>query len=267
MYIEPMKQLRLASGPAHVRVRLHTAIASRIGFLIVQGKLAPGSTLPNETSLGAEFGVSRTALREAIKVPAAKGLVEVRRKTGTRVNAHADWNMLDPEVLGWMFSGEGIPAGLSDLIEVRMLIEPASARMAASKASAKDVEDIRLGLEGMEASIGNLPSSVDADLSFHMAILEATHNAFMRPFGALIEAALRGSFRLTSSNADLYRLTLPLHRKVLEAIVARDGAKAEAAMKSVLTQTARDIEEQTKALHAAQKKSTTSKRKPHRNLR
>ena len=260
-----MRQSGFLTHPAPVRVSLHTAVASRIGSLIVQGKLAPGSTLPNETSLGTQFGVSRTALREAIKVLASKGLVEVRRKTGTRVNAQASWNMLDPEVLTWMFSGDQVASGLADLMEVRMLVEPAAARMAAIRATRKDVEDIRSDLEGMEGSTGDLPSSVEADLGFHMAILEATHNAFMRPFGALIEAALRGSFQLTSSNADLYRLTLPLHRRVLETIEHEDGAKAERAMTELLMQTMRDIDEQTKKSAPGKKRVTSSKRKPHRS--
>lgn len=260
MYTSVVKQFKLAIAPAMVRMSLHSAVAARIGSLIVQGKLSPGSVLPNETALGAEFGVSRTALREAIKVLASKGLVEVRRKTGTRVNLNSQWNMLDPEVLTWMFSGDGIPTGLLDLIEVRMLIEPAAARMAASRATAKDLETIRKALEGMEGSTGDLPSSVESDLGFHMAVLEATQNAFMRPFGAIIQAALRGSFRLTSSNADLYRLTLPLHRKIFDAIEAQNPKKAEAAMQALLTQTLQDIDKQTIAMREGRKKSGSPKK-------
>ena len=233
-------------------------MACRIGFLIVQGKLSPGSVLPNEASLGEQFGVSRTALREAIKVLASKGLVEVRRKTGTRVNARTQWNMLDPEVLSWMFSGEGAPPELGDLMEVRMLIEPAAARIAAGRATPKDLDEIREYLEGMEASTGDVRSSVESDLGFHMAILKATHNAFMRPFGALIQAALRGSFGLTSSNPELYRLTLPLHRKVMEAIQAQNAKKAEAAMERLLKQTSHDIDMQTKSIEQ-ERKSTSAK--------
>jgi DNA-binding FadR family transcriptional regulator len=173
--------------------------------------------------------------------------------------------MLDPEVLDWMFSGERVMSGLTDLMEVRMLVEPAGARMATIRATPEDLDDIRSNLEGMEGSTGNLPSSVEADLGFHMAILEATHNAFMRPFGALIQAALRGSFQLTSSNADLYRLTLPLHRKVLEAVEHQDGDKAEVAMATLLAQTMRDIDEQTKATPPGKKKATTSRRTLHRS--
>jgi DNA-binding FadR family transcriptional regulator len=244
-------------------VNLHSAVASHIGCLIVQGKIPPGSVLPNEASLATQFGVSRTALREAIKVLASKGLIEVRRKTGTRVNAHAKWSMLDPEVLAWMFSGEDVPTGLADLMEVRILVEPAAARMAAQRARPEDLEEISEACEEMEAATGDLPSSVESDVRFHMAVLEATHNAFMRPFGALIQAALRGSFRLTSSDTDLYRLTLPRHRKVLNAIESRDEHGAEAEMRALLTQTLRDIDDQTR-VRQGPKKTRKAKRTPHR---
>ena len=216
--------------------------------------------MPNEAFLGTQFGVSRTVLREAIKVLASKGLIEVRRKTGTRVNAHGQWNMLDPEVLNWMFSGEGIPAGLADLMEIRMLVEPAAARMAALRSTPEDLRGIRNALLSMESATGDLPSSVESDLRFHMAILQATHNAFMRPFGALIGAALRGSFRLTSSNTDLYDLTLHLHRKVLDAIEAQNDAQAESAMNALLKQTLRDIDEQTRVIRDGRKRSSSTKR-------
>ena len=243
-----------------MRPNLYREVATQIGSLIVQGKVHPGSVLPNEAALGAQFGVSRTALREAVKVLAAKGLIEVRRKTGTRVNQRLSWNMLDPEILAWMFAGDGMPQALSDLMEVRMLVEPAAARMAADRADSEDLREIREAMKGMEVATGNLPSSVDSDLRFHMAVLKATHNAFMRPFGALIQAALRGSFHLTSSNENLYKLTLPLHRKVLAAIETGDSAKAESAMRTLLTQTMRDIEAQRKAMRIPRFRSTGSRR-------
>jgi len=228
------------------RLTLHHAVAGRIGSLIAQGRIRPGSVLPNEPSLGTEFGVSRTALREAIKVLASKGLVEVRRKTGTRVRPQAEWNMLDPEVLTWLFSGTGVPAGLTDLLEVRKVVEPAAARMAALRATSEDLLEIREAYMGMESAVGDLPSSIESDLRFHLAVLAATHNAFMRPFGALIQAALRASFRLTSSNPTLYRKTLTLHRAVVDAIEAGNNDRSEAMMLAVLAQTSRDIATQTK---------------------
>lgn len=266
VYSSLVKLTRLATrARPQLRIALHSTVASHIGCQIVQGKIPSGSILPNEASLGTQFGVSRTALREAIKVLASKGLIEVRRKTGTRVSTPSKWSMLDPDVLAWMFSGKDIPPGLADLMEVRMLVEPAAARMAAQRACPEDLKEISEACEEMEAATGDLPSSVESDLRFHMAVLEATHNAFMRPFGALIQAALRGSFRVTSSDTKLYRLTLPRHRKVLNAIESRDEHSAEAEMRALLTQTLRDIDDQTRAVRKGrQKKATQAKRTSHR---
>jgi DNA-binding FadR family transcriptional regulator len=228
-------------------MNLHLQIARHIGSLIAQGTLKPESVLPTESLLGDQFGVSRTVLREAIKVLASKGLVEVRRKTGTRVRPRTHWNMLDPEILTWSFSGAGMHAGLTDLLEVRKIIEPAAARIAAQRATSENLAEIRSAYLGMAAALEDLPSSIESDVRFHLAVLMATHNAFMRPFGALIETALRASFRLTSSNNKLYRRILPLHRAVADAIEAGDGDAAETAMQAVLAQTSRDVVTQVKA--------------------
>lgn len=246
-------KIKWKSGPAVSlpRVNLHHEVAGRIGSLIAQGAILPGAVMPNEGLLGTELGVSRTALREAIKVLASKGLVEVRRKTGTRVRPRAEWNMLDPEVLSWLFSGTGIPPGLTDLLEVRKVVEPAAARMASERATASDLLEIREAYLGMERATDDLASSVESDLRFHLAVLEATHNVFMKPFGALIQAALRASFRLTNSNNSLYRKSLTRHRAVVDAIEARDRDKSEKAMLAVLSQTSRDIAAQKRAASAA----------------
>jgi len=227
------------------RSNLHNQIAKKIGSLITQGTIEPGAVLPNEDSLSAKFGVSRTALREAVKVLASKGLIEVRRKIGTRVKPRSEWNLLDPDVLSWVFSGNEIAPVLRDLMEVRKTIEPAAARMAANHATDGDVERIAAAFTEMEVAINDLPSSVEPDLKFHLTILSATHNMFMKPFGALIQTALRTSFSLTSSNSVAYERTLALHRAVLDAIRLRDGEGAAGAMNTVLAQTSADIDSAT----------------------
>jgi len=239
---------RQSPSTARPRLSLHHEVAGRIGSLIAMGRIKPGTVLPNETALGSEFGVSRTALREAIKVLSAKGLVEVRRKTGTRVRPIDEWNMFDPEVLGWLYPDSEIPPDLTDLMAVREVVEPAAAGMAATHATGEDLARIRRAYVEMEGATGDLPESVESDLRFHLAVLEATHNIFMKPFGALIQTALRCSFRITNSNSDLYGKSLVRHRAVLEAIEARDAGGSENAMRDVLVNTTRDIATQTKAL-------------------
>jgi DNA-binding FadR family transcriptional regulator len=239
--LKPVAARKRLPAPAFERT-LHVQVARAIGLQILEGKLAPGVVLPNEADFGMQLGVSRTALREAVKVLAAKGLVEVRRKTGTRVRPQHDWNALDPDVLHWLFSGKGFAVGIPDLLELRLIIEPAGARLAAQRATAENLADIESALQGMEKAVEDSASSVESDLKFHLAILEATHNTFMRPFGALIQEALRASFKLTNRDRAAFEKSLGRHRSVFEAI--RDGAPeaAEIAMRAVLNHTSEDIE-------------------------
>jgi DNA-binding FadR family transcriptional regulator len=228
---------------------LHNLIAQEIGLRIVRGDLLPGEVLPNENILGAQFGVSRTALREAIKVLSVRGLVEVRRKTGTRVCATRHWHVLDPEVLSWQFSGPGIQDLLTDLLELRLLIEPAAARLAATRSTSDDRIEIRQALEKMENTLGSSESAIESDLQFHLAILEATHNSFLRPFGALVQTALRASFRLTSANEAAYKRSLGRHRAVMEAIELHKPDLAEETMRLVLGQMQVDIKKAVQQQH------------------
>jgi DNA-binding FadR family transcriptional regulator len=221
---------------------LDVQVAREIGVRILAGELPVGSVLPNESLLGLDLGVSRTVLREAIKVLEAKGLVEVRRKTGTRIRPRSDWNALDPDILRWLFAGPGFIPGISDLLELRLIIEPAGAHRAAARRTAADLQEISNALHGMEATRENAEATVDADLRFHLAILEATHNAFMRPFGALIQEALCASFRLTNKDRHAYECSIERHRAVYLAIEARNPEAAKEAMRVVLNKTSEDIQ-------------------------
>jgi DNA-binding FadR family transcriptional regulator len=220
---------------------LHSQVANRLGARIVSGALDAGDPLPNEAALGEEFGVSRTVVREAIKVLAAKELLEVRPKTGTRIRPRLHWNVLDPDVLRWQFSGPGAAAGLEDLLEVRLVVEPAGARMAADRATPEEVADIERACSEMEATTGDLEASIDPDLRFHLAVLAASHNVFMKPFGALIQAALRSSFRLTSVDHAAYVRSVRQHRQVLDAVRTGDPGGAEDAMRRLLESTSDDV--------------------------
>lgn len=257
---------KLRSVALRPTASLHRQIAEQLGISILTGKILPGEVLPTETALGTSLNVSRTAVREAIKVLTSKGLVEVRRKTGTRVRPQRDWNALDPDIISWQFSGSGLPAAIMDLLELRHIIEPVSARMAAERATSDDVAGIDAAFSNMEKAIGKTAASVEADLQFHLAILESTHNSFMRPFGALIQAALRASFRLTNQDAAAYQLSLVKHRAVLAAIRDQSPKRAEAAMHAVLDGTQQDIQqaiEHQKARFATRKprKTATKPRK------
>lgn len=234
---------KIRIGGAGRKTNLHGQIAEHLGISILSGKITPGEVLPTEAGLGASLQVSRTAIREAIKVLTSKGLVEVRRKTGTRVRPKKDWNALDPDVLAWQFSGGSLPAAIMDLLELREVIEPMCARMAAERATTEEIAEIERALLEMERSVGKTTASVEADLLFHLTILEATHNSFMRPFGALIQAALRASFRQTNRDTAAYQQTLLKHRMVLTAIKGKNPGAAQDAMRAVLHGARHDIQQ------------------------
>lgn len=236
--------LSISKNPSHSRKGLHHFVAAQLGTQIANGTLEPNLVLPNENALCEKLGVSRTVLRESIKVLASKGLVDVRRKTGTRVRPASDWSMLDAEVLAWIFAGVPNPTTLGHLLEFRKMIEPVAARIASESATPQEVMKIEVAYRKMEEVADKVAPSVEADLSFHLAILEATHNPFVRSFGALIRSALQASFRYTSSNHALYLQSLKLHGAVIAAIKDRDGVVAEQAMYAMLAQTALDITEQ-----------------------
>lgn len=247
MYSGTVKTSGPARNPAaHRRTAgsLHHYVASGLGIQIMRGKLVVGTILPNEADLCTKFSVSRTAVREGMKVLVSKGLVEVRRKTGTRVLDRSEWNMLDPEVLAWLLAKRVQPEDLVHLLDMRMMVEPAAARIAAERGSDEELGRISACYREMEAVADSIAESIEADLSFHLAILSATHNPFLRSFGALLKSVLRASFRFTTSNHDLYVQSLSRHQKVAEQIAARNLSGAEQAMVVVLRATYADISQQ-----------------------
>lgn len=225
---------------AHSHRGLLGHVANEIGVRIVTGRLPPGSVLPNEAALGAEFAVSRTVLREAMKVLGAKGLVEARPRTGTRVLPRNRWNLLDPDVLAWQVAGRSGRRFAEDLLEVRRIIEPAAAALAAERARPEDLAAIADAFRGMEKAGDDVKASIEPDIRFHTSILSATGNDLLLPLGALIGTALAAHFRLTALRPGAQGESLPWHWAVLDAIRCGDAAGASAAMRYLLGRTQHD---------------------------
>ncbi len=176
--------------------RLHGYVAHRLAVSIIGGETPPGSVLPNEEQASSAFGVSRTAYREAIRMLAAKGLVEAQPKTGTRVAQRSRWNLLDPDVLGWHFEVEPSPTFISSLFELRLIVEPAAAAMAAERRDDGDIADLADALSRFAALGTTRPEGLEADLAFHTAILRATRNEPLTALSSVINAALHWSVRI-----------------------------------------------------------------------
>ena len=221
---------------------LHGQVVHTIGRRILSGAIRPGELLPADPALRA----SRTVLREAIKVLAAKGLVESRPKTGTRVRPPESWNLLDPDVLAWQQEGMPQPAFLRKLTEVRFIIEPAAAERAALRARPAALAALDAAFQEMDAALARSPVDYEsfdqADIRFHRAILQACDNDVLEQMSAMVYSALLVSFHATSRLPGRARASLPRHRAILEAIRRHQPRRAGAAMRRLVETTADAIE-------------------------
>jgi DNA-binding FadR family transcriptional regulator len=230
----------LAPWPSTSSIR--DRVASRLAQQILSGHYPQGALLPTEAELSAEFKVSRTALREAVRTLAAKGLVETRQRAGTRVRASEDWNRLDIDVLHWMGEIEPDLTFVRGLTEARQIIEPAAAAMAAQRATGRDLAAIEEAYDAMcAAKLTELDACAKADVAFHVAILRASYNPVLANLGNVIGAALMNAFRLTTSASISYQKTLAAHGEVLEAIRMRDATGARGRMEALLGIATQDL--------------------------
>jgi len=221
---------------------VHDFLANQLGTAIVRGAFPPGSLLPSEVTLRERFGVSRTALREAFRALSAKGLIVSRTKIGTRVRPKADWNMLDPDVLAWHLQITPTDDFVTHLFQLREMVEPSAAALAASSRSNDDLARITAAYADMERYKDGSGDLIGADLEFHQAILEATGNHFIGALGGLIHAALICSFELGwQGSATMQDDRMLQHRAVLDAIRDAEPDRAHSRMEVLLRESIDDV--------------------------
>ena len=214
-----------------------------LGEAIIAGQYPVGSSMPPEPVLCEELGVSRTVIREAVKSLIAKGLVTTGPKVGTRVQPSDAWNWFDPDVIIWQ-SKAGLTADfLRDLQDLRRVVEPAAVRLAAERASAQDIAEIEVAYEGMRKAVEEGGDYVKHDLRFHQGLLKACKNRMLVQMSKALSALLRTSFEISTTRADGPRQSLPLHRAVLDAVIARNPARAEKAIVVLIDGAHEDIEQ------------------------
>jgi DNA-binding FadR family transcriptional regulator len=206
---------------------------------ILTGQLSEGATL-DITALQTEFAVSLTVLREALRVLAAKGMVDARPKRGTFVRPRADWSLLDGDVLRWQFARQVRPSLFEDLHELRSIVEPGAASLAAARATDDDLAALDAALADMAAAGADPAAAVAADLAFHRALLAATHNELLLRMEILIETGLAERDRMVHG-AGGPRDPVPSHRAVVEAIRRHNPAQAAKAMGKLLDQAIEDV--------------------------
>lgn len=215
---------------------LHGQVVKALGHGVLGGTYPAGELLPNEEDLCRTLDVSRTVLREAIKVLAAKGLLESRPRVGTWVRPESTWNMLDPDVLSWRCATGPDAQFLRHLSEVREIIEPAAAALAARSRSPEQLAALEAAFAAME-NAADVNQWVEADLAFHHAVLQATNNPLLVPLAAIIGSALKSLLKISARRADGFSDALPDHRKVLDAIRMGDAQRALHRMAVMLSDT------------------------------
>ena len=238
------------------RLRLHGTIAQDLGSQIVTGQLKPGTVLDNEVEASERLKVSRTAYREAVRILAAKGLVEARPKVGTRVSALHRWHLLDPDVLGWIFAGEPDPQLIEGLFELRRIVEPAAAGLAATRRTTADLKVMERALESMtKYSLAN-DAGRAGDQEFHAALLSASANPFLESLTSSIAAAVARTTLFKQRHQPLMRDPVPDHISVYEAVRDRKAKRAEQAMARLIDLALRDTT-QARELRRARRGATT----------
>jgi GntR family galactonate operon transcriptional repressor len=220
---------------------LHGQTVEVIGRRILSGEIAEGETI-DVPALEAELDVSLTVVREALRVLGAKGLVDARQKRGTFVRPREHWHLLDADIIRWQFAGRADPAFLENLAEVRSIIEPAGARLAAMRRTPADLDALRTALEDM-ATAAEPADAVAADLRFHKTLLTATHNELLERMEVVMATGLAERDRLVhgvehDSEPDDHVLS---HAAVLDAVSAADPAAAEIAMRKLLDKARADL--------------------------
>ncbi|MFT4090155.1 MAG: FadR/GntR family transcriptional regulator [Asticcacaulis sp.] len=247
--VQPLRRQSKASPPAgaqsfglNFQGRLHGALAHRLGVDILKGVYQPGEVLPNEIDSSATLDISRSAYREAIRILAAKGMVESRPKAGTRVTDRKRWNLLDPEVLGWMFETEPSDDFVKGLFELRLITEPAAAELAALRRSEAHLKIMGKALDDMETYTLATEAGRKADLDFHDALMNATANEALASLSHSIGAAVAWSTRFKQRHQALTRDPVPDHRRVFDAIARQDSSAARWCMESLIRMALEDTQ-------------------------
>jgi DNA-binding FadR family transcriptional regulator len=218
---------------------LPAQIAGEIGRRITLGELKAGEILPKESEFLASLRVSRTTLREALKILSTKGFIEAKPRLGTRVRSPEFWNTLDPVVLAWQGDADDQDALAEELFEIRSAVEPQAASLAARRGSAAEHAQIRAAFTHMAEEHATAQAAIEADISFHLQIFQAAHNRFLLPVSSVIRAALTISIPKTLKTFGGLQHSLKMHEAIIDAIEARDETRASEAAARLISATYR----------------------------
>jgi len=212
-------------------------VVNKLGARIAGNAYKSGDVIPMESDLAIEFNVSRTVIREAIKVLSGKGLLRSARRYGTRVCPFDDWRLLDPDVIRWHDPDSPAAARIyTDSTELRFIVEPQAAALAALNASDAQRHTILHAARSITPDVGSTDTMIAADYTFHATILEATGNVMLVQMQGLIQALLQFSYTTGPKAAPDAKVSRKNHIGVAEAIRDGDANMARTRMHDMLEQ-------------------------------
>jgi DNA-binding FadR family transcriptional regulator len=215
-----------------------------LGKSIICGEYHSDSSLPTEADLCEQFGVSRSAVREAVKMLSAKGLITSKPRQGIRIQAEEDWNIFDPDLLRWSLESNPSMRVLKEFLQMRIAIEPEAAALAARNATPKHIEAIEAALDRMRYATEGTQEDLDSDIAFHVSILYASQNRFYIRLRDFISTALRVSISHTTPIKGNHLALVEDHAKVLSAIKNGNPERAKHAMLLLIDEALNFIEQE-----------------------
>ncbi len=237
------------NGRAALGRNLTYGMLDSLGRAIVTGHFDE-RPFPTEAELAKQHDVSRSVIREAVKMLTAKGLLSARPRQGTIIQPGASWNLFDADVLRWLLERKFSIELLKQFSQLRIAIEPEAAALAAKLGEAADFAAISAGLARMEAADKGNDDPLESDIAFHVAVLRASRNPFYWQFRDVVATALRTSIRFTN-RINGRTASLTDHGAVCDAIVARDADGARQAMRHLIGEVLDLIEESERAARSS----------------
>ncbi|WPE23407.1 Pyruvate dehydrogenase complex repressor (plasmid) [Shinella zoogloeoides] len=232
----------MSEGEGSVRrPRVQKNVTRTIATDICADVFPVGAFLPTENELCLRYGVSRTVIRESLKILESKGLVRGRSRVGTVVCPKEEWNILDQQVLEWIGPRIFELDLLNCVLDARRAIEPFAAEFAAERATLQEVAEIERAWEEMRDAEGDLEAFTKADVAFHAGLLKASHNQVFMQLASIIRAALEFSLHTSNEAADARGEAVEIHRQLVEALRLRDRQAARECSRRMLDIAARDI--------------------------
>lgn len=209
-------------------------VTHELGLAIVQGKYTASTPFPTEAQLCQHFQISRSVIREAVKMLTAKGLIQSRPRQGIRVLATAQWHVFDSDVLHWTLQAQPSLALLQEFTELRAGVEPEAASLAARRGQPDHLAAIGGALERLRLAGVGQDDPLVADIEFHSAILAASGNRFFIQLTPFIQTALRVSISCTNQLKGVVAGDYGDHKRVYDAIIAGNTESAAKAMGQLL---------------------------------